>query len=84
MHGIEISLGSELLTKEENPVEGCKVVWAIIRGLQVLRGHTVPLTLDRQHRGTLKTTRTDSHPIAPHLGVLQNHACCLHTKETQK
>lgn len=39
------------------------------RGLQVLGGHTMPLTLEGKHRGTLKTTRTDSHPVAPRPAV---------------
>lgn len=73
-----------LLTKEENLMEGCKAVWAISRGLRVLGGHAMPLTPEGQRRMTLKTARTDTHPITPQPGVLQSQTCRLHTKEIQK
>lgn len=85
-HGIQPWLYncSVLLTEEENPVKGFKADWDIKRGLQVLGGHTMCLTPEGEHRVTLKTTRTDTHPINPQPGVLQGQACCLHTKEAQK
>lgn len=73
-----------LLTKEENPVEGCRVVWDISRSLQVLVHRTMPLSLEGQHKVTVNTTKTDTHPITPQPDVLQIQACCLHTNEIQK
>lgn len=49
--GISLGSAAVLLTKEDNPMEGCRAVWAIHRGLQVLcGGHTESITLEDQHR----------------------------------